>query len=202
MINPDHHYGKIEVIYFIHKIISDTKVDRGLYSRHTYLENVKYEISYESVDSCDCVFIRITTEKGLTGLGLAAPDLAVTGETVDDVYDCYTSVIEPFLKGCDVLEYAWIMESLKKSLPDNPSARAMVDMALYDIVAQKAGIPLYQMLGGYRNKITTSITIGILSTDMALAYAKEHVKRGFKVLKIKGRNLVEKGDIPKNLIQK
>ncbi len=106
-----------------------------------------YSIAYESVDSCEGVFIRINTETGKTGLGFAAPDPEVTGETAEEVYACFTSIIEPFLKGCDVFEYAWIMESLKDSLPNNPSARAMVDMALYDLLAQKAGIPLYKLLG-------------------------------------------------------
>ena len=167
---------------------------------HCHIRKMKlkepYSISYESVDSCESVLFRMTTDKGLTGLGIAAPDLAVTGETVEDVYDCYTSIIEPFLKGCDVFEYAWIMESLKDSLPDNPSARAMVDMALYDIIAQKAGVPLYKLLGGYRKEIATSITIGIMPVHMALGYTKEHLKRGFKILKIKGGAIVEE-DIEK-----
>lgn len=167
---------------------------------HCHIRKMKlkepYSISYESVDSCDSVFIRICTDKGMTGLGIAAPDFAVTGETADDVFECFTSVIEPFLKGCDVFGYAWIIESLKDSLPDNPSARAMVDMALYDLLAQKAGVPLYKLLGGYRKEIATSITIGIMPVHMALGYTKEHIKRGFKILKIKGGKNVEE-DIEK-----
>ncbi len=88
------------------------------------------------------------------------------------------------------------MESLKVSLPHNPSARAMVDMALYDLIAQKAGVPLYKLLGGYRTKIATSITIGIMPLQMTLDYAKEHLERGFKILKIKGGKTVEE-DIEK-----
>lgn len=155
-----------------------------------------YSIAYESVDRCDSVFIRLHTEQGRTGFGFAAPDLEVTGETAEGVYEAFHSILEPFLKGCDVFQYAWIMESLKDLLPDHPSARAMVDMALYDLLAQKAGVPLYQLLGGYRKKIATSVTIGILPIQMTLEYAKEHFKRGFNILKIKGGKSVEE-DIEK-----
>jgi len=155
-----------------------------------------YSIYYESVDSCEGVFLRIETDQGMTGLGFAAPDPGVTGENADQVFSCFNSVIEPYLKGRDVFEYARIMESFKISLPQNPSARAMVDMALYDLIAQKAGVPLYKLLGGYRKKITTSITIGIMPLEMTLAYAKEHLGRGFKILKIKGGKDVEE-DIEK-----
>ena len=155
-----------------------------------------YSISYESIDKCEGVFIRISTESGHTGLGFAAPDPAVTGESADEVLACFNSTIEPVLNGCDVFEYAWIMETLKEKLPHNPSARAMVDMALYDLLAQKARVPLYKMLGGFRKEIATSITIGIMPVDRVLAYTKEHIKRGFKILKIKGGIHVEE-DIEK-----
>lgn len=145
-----------------------------------------YEISYESIDRCEGVFIRITTEKGFKGMGFSAPDKEVTGETVKDVCLNFNTVIEPLLKGADVYEYAWIMETLKEALPRSPSALAMVDMALYDLIAQKAGIPLYKLLGGYRKQMMTSITIGIMPVHLSLAYSREHVKRGFKILKIKG----------------
>jgi len=163
--------------------------------RHLKLKE-PYAIAYESVDRCESVFLRIQAEGGMTGCGFAAPDLEVTGETAEEVNQAFTSIIEPLLKGRNVLQYAWIMESLKDCLPNHPSARAMVDMALYDLLAQKAGVPLYQLLGGYRKKIATSITIGILPLDMTLDHAEEHLKKGFKILKIKGGRQVDE-DIEK-----
>lgn len=163
--------------------------------RHLKLRE-PYAIAYESVDRCESVFMRIEGEGGMTGFGFAAPDLEVTGETAEEVYQVFNTIVEPLLKGGNVLQYARIMESLKDRLPHHPSARAMVDMALYDLLAQKAGVPLYQLLGGYRQQIATSITIGILPLPMTLDHAGEHIKRGFKILKIKGGRQVEE-DIEK-----
>jgi L-alanine-DL-glutamate epimerase-like enolase superfamily enzyme len=155
-----------------------------------------YSISYETIDACEGVFMRMNTERGKTGLGFAAPDPAVTGETAAEVLECFNSTIEPILKGFDAFEYARIMETLKDNLPRHPSARAMVDMALFDVIAQKAGVPLYKMLGGFRKEIATSITIGIMPVHMAVEHTKEHLKRGFRILKIKGGAHVEE-DIEK-----
>jgi L-alanine-DL-glutamate epimerase-like enolase superfamily enzyme len=145
-----------------------------------------YSITYESVDQFDNIFIHITTAEGYHGWGCAAPVKSVTGETTKDILDRFKDIIEPCLIGEDVFRYAHIMETLKKEIPDQPSARAMVDMALHDILSQRTGVPLYKLLGGYRSSIPTSITIGIMPSKAALAYARSHVKAGFTILKIKG----------------
>jgi L-alanine-DL-glutamate epimerase-like enolase superfamily enzyme len=66
------------------------------------------------------------------------------------------------------------------------STLAMVNIALYDLMARKAGLPMYQLLGGYRKKIQTSITIGIEPMDVTLSMAREFWQQGFRILKLKG----------------
>ena len=46
-------------------------------------------------------------------------------------------------------------------------------------------MPLYILLGGYRQKIETSVTIGINSTDYMVEKAKQIVSQGFRCIKIK-----------------
>jgi L-alanine-DL-glutamate epimerase-like enolase superfamily enzyme len=145
-----------------------------------------YTIAYETVDHCENVFLRMETDMGITGMGCAAPDLPVTGETPEGVLDFFREVIEPLLMGCDPFEFARIMEDLKSAKDKNPSALAMVDMALYDLMAKKAGVPLYKLLGGFRHSIPTSITIGILPVSETLAKARQFLKQGFTILKLKG----------------
>ncbi len=155
-----------------------------------------YSITYETVERVDNVFMHITTREGYTGWGCAAPVKSITGESAEDVLDCFAGTIEPLIKGEDIFRYAYIMENLRKELHDMPSALAMVDMALHDILSQKAGVPLYKLLGSYHLSMPTSITIGIMPLGAALDCARKHVKRGFKILKIKGGNNVSE-DIEK-----
>ncbi|HER42996.1 MAG TPA: dipeptide epimerase, partial [Candidatus Eisenbacteria bacterium] len=108
-----------------------------------------YTIAYETVDSVENVFCRIETNTGLIGFGCAAPDLQVTGEKTADVLRACDEVAAPLLHGVDPLRIALHMTRLKARLPRNPSALAMVDMALHDILGKAAGLPVYKLLGGF-----------------------------------------------------
>jgi L-alanine-DL-glutamate epimerase-like enolase superfamily enzyme len=74
---------------------------------------------------------------------------------------------------------------LESELAGSPSLKAGVNMALYDVVGKMAGMPLFRLLGGYREKIMTSVTVGINSTDLMVAKAKQIVNSGFKSVKVK-----------------
>lgn len=155
-----------------------------------------YTIAYETIDSAVNIFLRIETDGGYTGFGCAAPDVQITGETPETVTKIFNDFIEPTLKRSDPLRYALLLERLKPILNMNPSAVAMVDMALHDILGKVAGLPLYKLLGGFRTHMKTSVTIGILSLMETVAKAKEFVGKDFKSLKMKGGADVE-ADIEK-----
>lgn len=155
------------------------------YSVRMILEE-PYTIAYESVDTAENIFIEISTNSGITGFGCAAPDEQVTGETPTSVMKALNEMASPILKGSDPLRSAHLMELLKKAFPQNPSALAAVDMALLDIMGKYGGLPVWKILGGFRNRIKTSITIGILPEKETVEKALRWFKDGFQCLKIKG----------------
>lgn len=151
-----------------------------------------YTIAYETISSTTNVFVRIETDKGFIGYGCAAPDVEVTGETPQLVLQQWKDVVEPMLLNSDPLRIARINEKLSDVIFNYPSCRAMVDMALYDILGKVASLPLFVLLGGYRDHIRTSVTIGILPLKETLDRAEKLTKQGFKALKLKGgKNLDE-----------
>jgi L-alanine-DL-glutamate epimerase-like enolase superfamily enzyme len=147
---------------------------------------VPYTIAYETIDRASNFILKIETDGTWVGYGCAAPDKAVTGETPDEVELAIKNEITHYLLGKDPFTYALLLLELKEILGKRASSLAMVDLALFDLISKKAEVPLYKFLGGYRNSIPTSITVGILSLEETLKHAKEYVSQGFSILKIKG----------------
>jgi L-alanine-DL-glutamate epimerase-like enolase superfamily enzyme len=145
-----------------------------------------YTSAFDTLDTTANVFVRILTDRRYVGCGCAAPDEHDTGETTASILEKIQSVAEPVLKGADPLRPAVLREQLRQPLLDEPSIRAAVDMALLDIVAKRSGLPLWKFLGGYRDRMATSVTVGILPEHETVLLARDWVKRGFKVLKLMG----------------
>ncbi len=156
------------------------------YQRYDFALSEPYTIAYETVSSATNFVLQLRTDTGTVGLGCAAPDEAVTGERPEQVEAAIHQILLPLLQGEDPLMRKRLMEQAEMALPAMPSTLAMLDMALADLAARVAGMPLYQYLGGYRNAIATSITIGILPLEETLEKAEAFVKSGFGILKLKG----------------
>ncbi len=150
-----------------------------------------YAIAYETVESATNVFLRIVTSRGIVGYGCAAPDMQITGETAEGVLQSTKDIIAPTLMNTDPLRMALQMSRLKRRLKTQSAALAMVDMALYDLMGKVASMPVYKLLGGFRDRFKTSVTIGILPVKETVSRAKELAADGFKALKIKGGKDVE-----------
>lgn len=145
-----------------------------------------YTIAYETIEATTNVFLRIETDQGIIGYGCAAPDKQITGETADTVLRAVNDVISPAIKGSDPLRSAMLLERLVPLLESQSSALAAVDMALHDILGKASNLPLWKLLGGFRDRIKTCVTIGIMPEEETVSCAKERVLQGFKSLKIKG----------------
>ena len=150
-----------------------------------------YTIAYETIQAVTNFYLRLDTGRGPVGFGCGAPDRAVTGETVEGALEAVNQTVEPALKGADPLRIARILAGLRKPLEAHPSVLAAVDMALFDLLGKSTGLPLWKLLGGYRDRIRTSITIGILPPKETVERALDRVGQGFRCLKLKGGKDVE-----------
>lgn len=145
-----------------------------------------YSVAYERIEEAVNVFVRIETDKAIVGFGCVNPDEPVCGETPASVMAALVGPARDVLTGADPLFITKHRERLKRLLPNEPGVRAAIDMALYDLLAKTAGLPIYQLLGANRNRIATSVTIGILDEADTLLRARELVSQGFRALKLKG----------------
>ncbi|MFK0403388.1 D-mannonate dehydratase ManD [Microbacterium sp. NPDC090225] len=94
------------------------------------------------------VTLKITTSDGITGLGdatLNGRELAVASYLADHVASMLVGRDEDRIE--DTWQYLYRGPYWRRG-PVTMAAIAAVDMALWDIKAKKAGMPLYQLLGG------------------------------------------------------
>ncbi|MEO8973453.1 MAG: dipeptide epimerase [Ktedonobacteraceae bacterium] len=116
-----------------------------------------------------------------TGYGEASP-AEYYSESVETVLACIALFAGNL--GNDPFLIEDIMHNLDYIIGLNPSAKAAVDMALYDIMGKMLGVPVYKLLGlNPAHAAHTSFTIG-LDTPINMA-KKALVARDYPILKIK-----------------
>jgi L-alanine-DL-glutamate epimerase-like enolase superfamily enzyme len=151
-----------------------------------------YEIASARISSVDLVFLRITSDEGVEGVGAASPAEEVTGESPADCLAALDAARLVWLEGRDPRDLDSLSRELERSHRTTPAARAAVDMALHDLAARIRGVPLVDLLGRCHDSLPTSVTIGITSVGETLAEAEELLGRGFRCLKVKiGRSFDE-----------
>jgi len=161
------------------------KITHATYRAEQLALKRPYTIAYERIDSVENIFVRLQTEDGSIGLGVAAPDAEVTGESAQDCGQALEAGLESLLVGADMRHLKKILRDVAHTMPTQPAARAAIDIALHDLWAKHLGLPLVEVLGRCHRSLPTSITIGIKSIAESLAEADEYKGRGFKILKIK-----------------
>src|SRR6188474_764893 len=141
-----------------------------------------YTIAYETVVAAENILVRVEDERGRAGFGVAAPDEAVTGESLGSAAEVLERLGRPHVCSSDTGRIARLASTLERLAPEAPAARAAIEMAVWDLLGKQAGMPLYRLLGGYRSRILTSITIGISGLETTLIEARARVAQGFRAL--------------------
>ena len=146
---------------------------------------VPFKTALRSVNSVEDVIVEIHTDTGAIGYGEAPPTGAITGDTTGAIIGALKDHIIKTIIGRDVDDFENLMQAVQKCIVKNSSAKAAVDMALWDLYGQLHNIPVYKMLGGSRNKIITDITISVNDPDEMARDAINAIERGYDCLKVK-----------------
>ncbi len=144
-----------------------------------------FKTALREVNVLENVVVKIITDTGNIGYGEAAITPVITGDIMGSIKWAILEHIGPKLIGKSIENFEELMYLLDNSLINNPSPKAAVDMALYDLYGQLYKLPVYKLLGGYRNEIITDITISVNEPDEMAQDSLNAVKRGYKTLKIK-----------------
>lgn len=140
------------------------------------------------VHSAEDIIIKIITDSGEVGFGNAPPTLPITGDGQDSIIAAIRDVIAPKIIGLNVDELEEIMTRIDNSMLHNSSAKAAVDIAVYDLFGKKYKMPLYKFFGGYQKEMSTDFTISLNPPEQMVRDSLEAVAEGYKSLKIKVGN--------------
>lgn len=137
------------------------------------------------------VLVRIFTDEEIYGVGECSAFPMIVGETQETCI----AMAKDFAKiwiGKNPLDIPERMNELLGYADHNGTIKSAFDMALFDIAAKNADLPLYRFLGGQFKTIETDMTIGIGTPEEMVQSALKYQKKGCRILKIKlGKNVHE-----------
>lgn len=163
----------------------NTRIVSVSIQRHDFALSNPSVVAYEALDVAPNIVVQIELANGLIGYGNAAPDFHVTGETAESVEQTLHERFKSVLLGADATQIELLWAQLSALAPAEPSALAAVDIALYDLLGKRAGLPLYQLLGAARREIISSMTLSIDDTAACVERTRAFCAQGFQALKIK-----------------
>src|SRR3954468_24905902 len=147
------------------------------------------------------VFIRVFTNEGFYGAGECSAFPYITGETQETCL-AMARDFAALWKEKDALDIPARLQELDRFAARNSTIKSAFDMALYDIAAKAANVPLYKFLGGTKRTVETDITIGIDLVDKMVEKALQFEEQGANILKVKiGKNAYDDIDKIKQIRQ-
>ena len=146
---------------------------------------VPFKTALRSVSSVEDVIVEIHTDTGAVGYGEAPPTGVITGDTTGAIIGAIRDHIAKTIIGRDVDDFEDLMIALNACIQKNTSAKAAVDMALWDLYGQLYKIPVYKLMGGAKKSIVTDITISVNPPEEMARDARTAIARGYDCLKVK-----------------
>jgi galactonate dehydratase len=137
----------------------------------------------------DWLFVRVTTDEGVTGLGEASHG-GFSPQRDDIVATMLTTQCLPILRGRDPCVVVAATDALQPLVDGLASATAVsaCEQALWDIAGKAAGLPVYRLLGGpVRTQIPLYANINRAARERTpedfARHAAEAVAAGFRAVK-------------------
>jgi len=149
-----------------------------------------FKTALRTIDHMEDVVVILETDTGHRGYGSAPATAVITGETHGSIIEAIRTVIGPVIIGEDIENLNHLIGTIQGVMFANSSAKAAVEIAVYDLFAQSYQVPLYKILGGGEPVLSTDITISVDYIDKMVEDAIKAVDQGFEALKIKvGKDL-------------
>ncbi len=160
------------------------KISRIALYRYDIPLRAPIAISLGTIEHARNLLVEIRTSDGLTGWGEGSPFWMIVGETQASGLAAAEDMAKLLLNR-DPLDLEGCLNALTRYLPGHSTTRSAFDMALYDVAAKAAGMPLYQFLGGAKRPLVTDETIYINTPERMAEDALRIQAGGAQAIKVK-----------------
>ncbi|MHA6803548.1 mandelate racemase/muconate lactonizing enzyme family protein [Salinifilum ghardaiensis] len=145
----------------------------------TEIEAIPFAIPYVkplrfasgAVHRAEHVLVRVHTDEGITGVAEAPPRPFTYGETQESVIAAVRRLFAPELLGLSPWEREVARSRMHRTV-GNPTAKAAIDMAMWDVIGKVAGVPVTDLLGGYADSVRVSHMVGFDDAEKMVAEAE------------------------------
>jgi len=164
------------------------------------IEAIPYKIPYLKplefatgvITDVEHVLIRVHTKDGVVGQAEAPSRPYIYGESQASIVAAVNDWFAPSVVGLDIRNVERVHQKMKWVV-HNHTARAAVDLAVWDALGKTLVQPCHVLLGGYADSLRVSDMIGYGSPGQMVEHATKMKERyGIDAFKIKtGRNIDE-----------
>jgi D-galactarolactone cycloisomerase len=140
-------------------------------------------VSHFVVPRANEILVRMRTDEGIEGIGLAT-----SYTPIEAAIHAFRTGIAEHIVGMDPLapeqvyqklfSLTWKRQASEKGWSREAIVRisAAVDIACWDIIGKKAGLPLYRLFGGYRSEVPCYVTCAYYRDGKTLSELKDEMQ--------------------------
>ena len=157
----------------------------------TRIEAIPFAIPYVKplkfasgeVHAAEHVLVRVYTDDGVVGVAEAPPRPFTYGETQAGIVAVIEQIFAPQIVGLTLLEREVGAARLARTV-GNPTAKAAVDMAIWDALGRTLELPVSALLGGFTDRMRVSHMLGFDEPAAMIAEA-ERIRGTFGITTFK-----------------
>lgn len=135
------------------------------------------------------VLVRVRTSDGIVGWGEGTTigGLSYGDESPEGIQLAIERYIAPIVRGRDARGVATVMADVAGQVRGNHFAKTAVEMALYDALGKRVGLPISELLGGrVRDRLEVAWTLASGDTEADIAEAERMLdERRHRIFKLK-----------------
>ncbi|ORA31629.1 mandelate racemase/muconate lactonizing enzyme family protein [Mycobacterium aquaticum] len=145
----------------------------------TRIEAIPFTVPYRKplrfasgeVHAAEHVLVRVHTDDGIVGVAEAPPRPFTYGETQRGIIAVIDGIFAAELVGLALTEREVAAARMARTV-GNPTAKAAVDMAMWDALGRTLGLPVTDLLGGFTDRMRVSHMLGFDEPSRMVAEAE------------------------------